>query len=128
MLLRRSSHDTPCSFFVDHRGVGKHISIKSNHWDTKPTASQIVRRVTDGRAPTQKNRLSGGDTGRASIPRSGKRLVSEELLEDRAEYFFSRNSSKSRKKGRQQDVPCRRIMSFLRSDHLEIVSNTILSQ
>ena len=55
---RRASHDTPCSLFVGHPGVGNHTLIKSSHCVTKPTAGQIVRHVTDGRAPTLRNCLS----------------------------------------------------------------------
>ena len=55
---RRTSHDTPWSLFVGHPGVEKLTLIKSNHCDTKPTAGQIVRHVTDRRAPKLKNRLS----------------------------------------------------------------------
>ena len=55
---RRASHDTPCSLFVGHPGVGKHTLIKPSPCDTKPAASQMVRHVTDGRAPTLRNRFS----------------------------------------------------------------------
>ena len=32
------SHDTPCSLFVGHPGVGKHTLTRSKQCDTKPTA------------------------------------------------------------------------------------------
>ena len=51
-------YDTPCSLFVDHPGVGNQTLMKSSHCGTKPAAGQIVRHVTDGPAPTLKNRLS----------------------------------------------------------------------
>ena len=55
---RRSSHDSPCSLFVGHLGVRKHILIETKHFDTKP-AGPTVQHVSDGRAPKQNTCLSG---------------------------------------------------------------------
>ena len=54
---RRASHDTPCSLFVGHPGVGKHTSINLKCMRHEPIVGPNSATRTDGRAPDRKKKL-----------------------------------------------------------------------